>query len=123
MLLFDSPPVQNLFLRVSEPPPTRVERAAVKSLYGSLVDSASPGASSSFGYASLRSEYRERAEIDSGDPRARAHDLTIADNWVDMTLAIKKQKAEKADLQEKRKSKSDQQSETTVDFTTAPNPQ
>jgi len=88
-----------------------------------LVDSASPAASSSFGYASLRSEYRERAEIDSGDPRARAHDLTIADNWVDMTLAIKKQKAEKADLQEKRKSKSDQQSETTVDFTTAPNPQ
>jgi len=67
--------------------------------------------------------YRERADIDSGDPRVRAHDLTIADNWVDMTLAIKKQKAEKADLQEKRKSKSDQQSETTVDFTTAPNPQ
>jgi len=34
--------------------------------------------------------YRERADIDCGDPKARAYDLTMADKWVDMTLAIKK---------------------------------
>jgi tetratricopeptide (TPR) repeat protein len=67
--------------------------------------------------------YRERADIDCGDPKARAYDLTMADKWVDMTLAIKKQKAEKAELEEKKKLQSDRQDESAVELTTAPNPQ
>jgi tetratricopeptide (TPR) repeat protein len=39
--------------------------------------------------------YRERADLECDDPAARAADLKTADEWVDKTLAIKKQKAEK----------------------------
>ena len=39
--------------------------------------------------------YRERADIQCDDPAARAADLKTADEWVDKTMAIKKQKAEK----------------------------
>ena len=38
--------------------------------------------------------YRERADIQCGDAKANAADLKAADDWVDMTLAIKKRKAE-----------------------------
>jgi tetratricopeptide (TPR) repeat protein len=38
--------------------------------------------------------YRERADIQCGDSKAEAADLKNADDWVDMTLAIKKRKAE-----------------------------
>jgi tetratricopeptide (TPR) repeat protein len=37
--------------------------------------------------------YRERADVQCNDPAARAADLKVADDWVDMTLAIKKRKA------------------------------
>lgn len=56
--------------------------------------------------------YRERADIQCGDPKAHASDVKIADQWVDMTLAIKKRKAES----ENRKGAS-------AVFSTAPNPQ
>ena len=39
--------------------------------------------------------YRERADIQCDDPGARSTDLKTADEWVDKTMAIKKQKAEK----------------------------
>jgi tetratricopeptide (TPR) repeat protein len=41
--------------------------------------------------------YRERADLQCDDPRraARAADLKTADDWVDVTLAVKKAKAEK----------------------------
>ena len=39
--------------------------------------------------------YREKADLECEDPAARAADLKTADEWVDKTLAIKKQKAEK----------------------------
>jgi hypothetical protein len=39
--------------------------------------------------------YRERADIQCADPAARSEDLKTADEWVDKTMAIKKQKAEK----------------------------
>ncbi|MFZ3211026.1 MAG: tetratricopeptide repeat protein [Terriglobales bacterium] len=39
--------------------------------------------------------YREKADIECGDPEARAADLKIADDWVDKTMATKKQNAEK----------------------------
>jgi tetratricopeptide (TPR) repeat protein len=39
--------------------------------------------------------YRERADIQCGDPAARAADLKTADEWVDKTMATKKAKAEK----------------------------
>ncbi len=39
--------------------------------------------------------YRERADIQCGDPAARAADLKMADEWVDKTMATKKAKAEK----------------------------
>ncbi len=40
--------------------------------------------------------WREKADIECGDPAAREADLKKADEWVDKTLAVKKQKAEKA---------------------------
>lgn len=40
--------------------------------------------------------YRERADIQCGDPAARAEDLKTADEWVDKTMATKRAKAEKA---------------------------
>jgi len=39
--------------------------------------------------------YRERADIQCGDSRANAEDLKTADKWVDVTLAVKKKKAER----------------------------
>jgi hypothetical protein len=39
--------------------------------------------------------YREKADIECGNPDARAADLKNADEWVDKTMATKKQKAEK----------------------------
>jgi tetratricopeptide (TPR) repeat protein len=39
--------------------------------------------------------YRERADIQCGDGKASDADLKTADNWVDLTLAVKKRKAEK----------------------------
>jgi tetratricopeptide (TPR) repeat protein len=39
--------------------------------------------------------YRERADLQCDDPAARAADLKTADEWVDLTLAVKKAKAEK----------------------------
>jgi tetratricopeptide (TPR) repeat protein len=38
--------------------------------------------------------YRERADIQCGDPAARQADLKTADEWVDKTMAAKKAKAE-----------------------------
>jgi len=43
--------------------------------------------------------WREKADIECGDPAAREADLKQADNWVDKTLAVKKEKAEKAQQQ------------------------
>jgi Flp pilus assembly protein TadD len=43
--------------------------------------------------------YREKADIECGDPAAREEDLKKADGWVDQTLAAKKRKAEKAAAQ------------------------
>jgi len=40
--------------------------------------------------------WREKADIECGDPGAREADLKKADEWVDKTLATKKQKADKA---------------------------
>jgi tetratricopeptide (TPR) repeat protein len=40
--------------------------------------------------------YREKADLECGDPVAREQDLKMADDWVDKTLAVKKAKAEKA---------------------------
>lgn len=39
--------------------------------------------------------YREKADLECGDPDARAADLKTADDWVDKTMATKKTKAEK----------------------------
>jgi tetratricopeptide (TPR) repeat protein len=39
--------------------------------------------------------FRERADIQCDDPAARAADLKTADEWVDKTMATKKEKAEK----------------------------
>jgi len=39
--------------------------------------------------------YREKADLECGDPDARAADLKTADDWVDKTMATKKAKAEK----------------------------
>jgi tetratricopeptide (TPR) repeat protein len=39
--------------------------------------------------------YREKADLDCGNPDARMADLKIADDWVDKTMATKKAKAEK----------------------------
>jgi tetratricopeptide (TPR) repeat protein len=40
--------------------------------------------------------YRRRADIQCGDPEARAADLKTADEWVAKTMAVKRAKAEKA---------------------------
>jgi tetratricopeptide (TPR) repeat protein len=40
--------------------------------------------------------FRRRADIQCDDPEARAADLKTADDWVAKTMAIKRQKAEKA---------------------------
>jgi tetratricopeptide (TPR) repeat protein len=40
--------------------------------------------------------YRERADLECDDLAARERDLKTADHWVDMTLRVKKQKAEKS---------------------------
>ncbi|MGH9511648.1 MAG: tetratricopeptide repeat protein [Terriglobales bacterium] len=39
--------------------------------------------------------YREKADLECGDPAARAADEKTADEWVDKTMATKKAKAEK----------------------------
>lgn len=39
--------------------------------------------------------YREKADLECDDPKARAADLKTADEWVDKTMATKKAKAEK----------------------------
>jgi len=39
--------------------------------------------------------YREKADLECGDPDARTADLKTADDWVDKTMATKKTKAEK----------------------------
>ncbi len=39
--------------------------------------------------------YRQKADLECGDPAARAADLKTADEWVDKTMATKKAKAEK----------------------------
>ncbi len=46
--------------------------------------------------AYLNLMWREKADIECGDPAARTQDLKTADEWVDKTLAVKKAKAEKA---------------------------
>jgi tetratricopeptide (TPR) repeat protein len=43
--------------------------------------------------------YREKADIECDDPDGRATDLKTADHWVDETLRVKKEKAEKAPTQ------------------------
>jgi len=43
--------------------------------------------------------YRERGDLECGDPAARAADLKMADDWVDKTLTTKKEKAAKAPTQ------------------------
>jgi tetratricopeptide (TPR) repeat protein len=45
--------------------------------------------------AYLNLMYREEADLDCGDPAARAAALKTADEWVDKTMATKKAKAEK----------------------------
>lgn len=40
--------------------------------------------------------WREKADLECGDPAAREADLKQADSWVDQTLAAKKRKADKA---------------------------
>jgi tetratricopeptide (TPR) repeat protein len=39
--------------------------------------------------------YREKADLECGNPDARMADLKLADDWVDKTMATKKAKAEK----------------------------
>jgi len=39
--------------------------------------------------------YREKADLECGNPEARTADLKTADDWVDKTMATKKTKAEK----------------------------
>lgn len=46
--------------------------------------------------AYLNLMYRQRAEYECDNPDARKADLKTADEWVDKTMATKKQKAEKA---------------------------
>jgi hypothetical protein len=45
--------------------------------------------------AYLNLMYRERADVECDDKAARAADLKTADEWVDKTMATKKQKAAK----------------------------
>jgi tetratricopeptide (TPR) repeat protein len=69
--------------------------------------------------------YRERADIRCGDSKARAADLKTAAEWVDLTLAIKKRKAEQKDKRRKDGATRGNSAgtTTTIDFSTAPNPQ
>ena len=46
--------------------------------------------------AYLNLMYRERADLECDNPDARKADLKTADDWVDKTMATKKEKAEKA---------------------------
>ena len=46
--------------------------------------------------AYLNLMYRQRAEYECDNPDARKADLKAADDWVDKTMATKKEKAEKA---------------------------
>lgn len=43
--------------------------------------------------------FREKADIECDDPDGRAADLKTADHWVDETLRVKKEKADKAPTQ------------------------
>ena len=45
--------------------------------------------------AYLNLMYRERADLECGDPAARSRDLKTTDEWVDKAMAAKKAKAEK----------------------------
>jgi len=65
--------------------------------------------------------YRERADVQCNEPAARAADLKAADDWVDMTLAIKKRRTET----QRRKTKSGSTSRLSgvTENPTAPNPQ
>ena len=58
--------------------------------------------------AYLNLMYREQADLDCEDPAARAEDLRTADHWVDETLRVKKQKAEKRKVFEKPRAPSPQ---------------
>jgi tetratricopeptide (TPR) repeat protein len=49
--------------------------------------------------AYLNLMYRERADLECDDAAARAEDLANADHWVDLTLKVKKAKADKIKLQ------------------------
>ena len=49
--------------------------------------------------AYLNLMYRERGDIQCGDPEARAADLKLADDMVAKTMEVKKVKAEKANEQ------------------------
>lgn len=42
--------------------------------------------------------YREKADVECDNPSLRAQDLRTADEWVDKTMAVKKQKAERANV-------------------------
>ena len=46
--------------------------------------------------AYLNLMYRERADIQCGDPDARAADLKLADDMVEKAMNVKRMKAEKA---------------------------
>jgi len=50
--------------------------------------------------AYLNLMYREKADVECDDLEARATDLKTADHWVDETLRVKKEKAEKAPQQQ-----------------------
>jgi tetratricopeptide (TPR) repeat protein len=50
--------------------------------------------------AYLNLMYREKADLECDDLDARAADLKTADHWVDETLRVKKEKAEKAPTQQ-----------------------
>lgn len=67
--------------------------------------------------------YRERADIRWGDSKARAADLKTADEWVDLTLAIKKRKAEQEDKRRRDGATRGNSAgtTTTIDFSTVPN--
>ena len=62
--------------------------------------------------------YRERADIQCGDPKAYTADIKSADSWVDMTISVKERKARQKEVERK-----DSGFATSVDFSTAPNPQ
>jgi tetratricopeptide (TPR) repeat protein len=62
--------------------------------------------------------YRERADIQCGDPKAYTADIKSADSWVDMTISVKERKARQKEVERK-----DSGSSISVDSSTAPNPQ